>query len=197
LNLPDQSADCAVSLYAFRHFPNPAKAMQELFRVLKPGGQVIVAVGSAPKLFSVDGVRAAISAPIRMLAEKSGRRRTACGHLEAFAQLHLPDTYKDTVAPWTEHHHGFSDSIESLVTQAGFHLQSREWKGAKYKIDSIDEYWNLQATFSSVARKKISAASANDVIKLKNFFYDDCRKVQNAGGALVYEVGAAVIRAKK
>ncbi len=40
LSLPDESADCAVSLYAFRHFPNPEKAMQELLRVLKSGGLV-------------------------------------------------------------------------------------------------------------------------------------------------------------
>ncbi len=117
-------------------------------------------------------------------------------HLEGLVQLHLPESDKSTTASWTEHHHGFSGSLQSLPSQAGFHLQSTEWKGAKYEIDSIDEFWNLQATFSSVARKKIAAASASDVLKLKNIFYDDCRKVKNDGGALVYEVGAAIIVAK-
>ena len=50
LDFEDESFDAVLSLYALRHFPNPDKALQEMFRVLKPGGAVVVAVGSSPSL---------------------------------------------------------------------------------------------------------------------------------------------------
>ena len=90
LPFAEAAFDSVVSLYAWRHLPDPAAATREAFRVLRPGGTFVLAVGSGPALLSADGVRAAFAAPWRMLASKFGMELTACGHLDALVERHLP-----------------------------------------------------------------------------------------------------------
>src|SRR5262249_55210963 len=53
LQFAPDSFDVVLSLFALLHFPNPAVALKEMFRVLKPGGTLVVAVGSAPPWLSL------------------------------------------------------------------------------------------------------------------------------------------------
>ena len=46
LEFPDQSFDVVLSLYALFHFPEPLRALGEMYRVLRPGGHVVIGVGS-------------------------------------------------------------------------------------------------------------------------------------------------------
>ncbi len=197
LPFPDNFADGAVSLYAFRHFPQPDKAMRELYRVVKQGGRAVIAVGSAPALLSGTGVLAALSTPGRIAAEALGRRRTACCHLDTLVEEHLPKGDQDEIASWAKGHHGFSGSLKSLVREAGFTAISQDWRGKTFHETSIEEFWKLQSTFSSLARKRIAAASDKDVAHLKMRFEEDCQSVLKKNGVLVYEVGAAIITAQK
>lgn len=41
--LPAESFDRVLSLESISHFPNPAAALQEMWRVLKPGGRMVIA----------------------------------------------------------------------------------------------------------------------------------------------------------
>ena len=56
LTYEDCSFDAVLSLFALRHFPHPQVALNEMFRVLRPGRKWVIAVGSGPSLFSFDGV---------------------------------------------------------------------------------------------------------------------------------------------
>lgn len=51
LDLAGGSFEVVVSLFALLHFPNPLVALKEMFRVLRPGGRLVLAVGSGPPLF--------------------------------------------------------------------------------------------------------------------------------------------------
>lgn len=197
LNLADASVDVAVSLYAFRHFPNPDKAAREVFRVLRPGGRLIMAVGSGPALFSRGGVAAALAMLPRRLAKISGKELTACDFLDGLVEIHCAQSKERETADWTEHHREFSGSLAELAKNAGFEVHANEWRGKEFVVGSVDAFWELQMTFSSMARKRVAEATADELANLERDFRQQCEAVQHRGGRLIYRVGAAVVCAVK
>ena len=197
LDFEDESFDAVLSLYALRHFPNPDKALQEMFRVLKPGGAVVVAVGSSPSLFSKEGVIAAFRRIGSILRKSTGRELSACEFIDHLVEKHLPAREEKETTEWTEHHHGFSGSLKSLVEGAGFVNAKGFWKGQYSKVTSAEDFWLLQMTFSSLARKRIGQAAPEKVEALKQEFMSQCEAVLAKGGRLVYQTGGAVVAAAK
>ena len=55
LEFDDQTFEKVVSLFALLHFPNPTVALKEIFRVMRPGGKLVLAIGSSPPL-SISGL---------------------------------------------------------------------------------------------------------------------------------------------
>lgn len=197
LDFADHSFDTVVSLYAWRHLPDPAAATREAFRVLRPGGAFVLAVGSGAALISADGIRAVFAAPWRMLARQCGLELTACGHLDALIEKHLPRPKHAEVADWTAGHHSFSGSLADLLFGAGFKGIGSSWAGQSYSVDTPEDFWRLQATFSTIARKRIGDAAPEQVEKLKAEFREQCDTVQGRGGKLKYRVGASIFTAIK
>ena len=197
LQFEDNAFDNVLSLYALRHFPNPEKAVAEMHRVLKPGGNVVVAVGSRPELLSRGGVVAMsrrISSIIRRL---TGRELAACEFLDQLVNQHIPESATSETAHWTGHRHGFTGSVRDLLESAGFTDIDSTWRGQYSIIESPKEFWELQMTFSSLARKRIGQAEDSVVDGLKNEFISTCEGVLARKGRLVYQSGAAIISAVK
>jgi len=197
LAMEDCSVDAATSRYAWRHLPHPTKATAEIFRVLKPGGTFAVAVGSAPLLTSPAGIFSYVERAIGKIAEMRGRQLVACRQIESLVDLYLPRTEAMEEAAWTKAHHGFAGSLRSLVEGADFEVTQSRWLGRTYSFDSADEFWDLQTTFSSTARKRITNASPQLVNIIRDAFMDQCNAVVGRGGQLKYRVGAALIVAVK
>jgi len=57
LLLPDQSFDAVISLCAVLHFPAIATALSEMYRVLRPGGRLVVSFGDGRPLALGDRLR--------------------------------------------------------------------------------------------------------------------------------------------
>ena len=51
--LPNDSVDCIVLFHILEHLEEESRALQEFFRVLKPGGVLLLAVPAVPFLYSV------------------------------------------------------------------------------------------------------------------------------------------------
>ena len=197
LTFEDNSFDAALSLYALRHFPNPDRSVNEIFRVLKPGASIVAAVGSPPALLSTDGVKAAVRRLGSIWRKSTGRELSACEFIDSLVEKYIPETKDREVTEWVEHHHGFTGSIKSLVQVAGFKNIRTGWKGQYSIIDTAEDFWLLQMTYSSIARKRIQQADESDVARLKAEFYQTCEQVLQKKGRLVYQSGAAIISGVK
>jgi ubiquinone/menaquinone biosynthesis C-methylase UbiE len=193
----DNSFDAVISLYALHHFPNPTRALSEIFRVLKPGGKAVIAVGSSPSLFSIDGVRAGFRRFGSMWRVARGRELSACDFIDGLVEKYLPKGDERSVTQWVEHRHGFSGSVRDMLNTAGFENLASAWKGQYSTLDSADDFWLLQMTFSSMARKRIQQAEEEAVRRLKGEFYQQCEQVLQKNGRLVYQTGAAITSGRK
>ncbi len=197
LDLPDGRFDGYVSLYAFSHFPNPQKAVAEAFRILAPGGRVAVAIGSGPSLFSMAGMGRAIALVRRVIAERAGRELHASAHLDGLVRQHLRTTEETMIAAWSADRRDPIPRLMDLMRGAGFADVRSDWYGAEYTIGDIEEFWDLQTTLSTWSRKFMQRATTDELARLKQAFWDDCRKVQARGGRMMYRVGAGLVLARK
>jgi len=193
LTFDSDSFDAAISLYALRHFPNPDKSVNEVFRVLKPGASFVAAVGSPPALLTIDGGKAAVRRLASIWRKSTGRELSACEFIDSLVEKYIPERKDRDVTEWVEHHHGFTGSIKSLFQAAGFENIRTGWRGQYSIIESAEDFWLLQMTYSSIARKRIQDADATDVEKLKAEFYQRCEQVLQKKGRLVYQSGAAIV----
>ena len=70
LNYPDGSFDVVVAQYVITAVPNPEKALDELARVVRPGGEIIITT----RVGAEDGVRRTIEKTLMPVTSKLGFR---------------------------------------------------------------------------------------------------------------------------
>ena len=197
LAFPDNCFDAVFSLYALRHFPNPGRALAEMHRVLKPGGRLVVGIGSPPSLMSFSGINAAFRRLFSLARRAAGRELNACEFIDDLVGQYLPDSQELEIAQWTEGHHNFSGSLQAMVSTAGFSDIKNDWVGQYSIIESIEDFFLLQVTFSSLARKRLARADDASIEALRTEYNRRCTAVQKKGGRLVYQSGAALVSAIK
>lgn len=193
LALPDASFDCVLSLYALRHFPHPEAALAEMRRVLRPGGRLAVGVGSPPQLLSGAGVSAALRRVRELAAGALGRRDlVACGYLDHLVEKHVPAARADEEAGWTHEHH-VQSPVPVMVRDAGFTDVRVTWAGHDGVLATNEEFWEVQVTFSSLARKRLAHASPAALDALRREFDAGCDRARAAGARLRYPTGALIV----
>jgi len=195
LGFEDASFDAVVSLYALRHFPDPAQAIREMRRVCRPGGQVVVGVGSGAPLLSPDFVRR----QLERLADAAGsairpRPLEATGFLDRLVdeQLGTPDTALD--AAWTHGRTRFDSPVAALMREADFRAVRVSWAGQSARIASSDDFWRLQITLSTRARKRYAQSTPEQQRRLREAFDLRCAEHRARGGRMIYRSGALLTR---
>ena len=198
LGFDDRKFDVVLSLFALLHFPNPLAALKEIYRVIRPGGRLVLAVGSGTPIFSFTGCAHIIKQLPDFLKDFQGKRLTAPHFIESLIKQYIPETDNPDLSVLASNtHHNRSQKVTSLVKQAGFSIIRTDWYGAQEIIDTPEEFWEIQSVFSSIARKRFLTAKAEAITRLYDNFIEKSRKVQSRGGCLVYPFGAFFIVARR
>ena len=196
LEVDDASFDTVVSLFALRHFPNPDAALAQMHRALRPGGRLVVAVGDGAPWLSLAGVTEALRRIFDHILILRGRQLRACEFLDGLVRGSLPESSLEGPAG-SEHHGRGPLELAGRVRRAGFRVDHAGWLGNRAVIETAEEFWDLQAAFSSMARLRLRNATPQVVAELKNRFIATCHQVQARGGSLVYPTGALFVAARR
>ena len=87
----NEKFDTIVSLFALLHFPNPLNALKETYRVIKPGGTIVIGVGSGIPLFSLTGLVQLAKKLPSILQNKSGKQLVAPHFLDSLVKNNIAE----------------------------------------------------------------------------------------------------------
>ncbi len=197
LELADRSYDAVLSLFALTHFPDPLTALREMHRVLRPGGRLVIGVGGGPRLFSPAGLVACVRRAERELLERRGKQLTAPHFLDALTKTYLGDSQASEETAWASRRLARAAIVRRMVRDAGFRNLSCDWLEQRVFIRSAEEFWNIQATWSSIARKRLRDAPPEHIAALREEFDRICHQVLARNGRLVYPLAAFYVSARK
>jgi ubiquinone/menaquinone biosynthesis C-methylase UbiE len=193
LAFAEATFDVVVSLFAVLHLPSPLAALGEMRRVLRPGGRLVVAAGARAPLRPASVARELA----RRWRERAGRGLTAPRMLESLVAARLPAAH-DPAARWREHAraHGAA-ALRALVAEAGFESVEAGYESREATIPTAAEFWDVQRTFSSAARRRLDGADPAAVDRLRDEVIGRADRVLARGGRLVYPQGACFVRARR
>ncbi len=197
LEVGNQSLDVVLSLFALLHLPDPLAALREMFRTLRPGGRLVLAVGSGAPLLSWNGLVHRLCCLPDLLFTAQRRQLSAPGFLNDLVKKRLPQTDVAEESELAHHRAIRTRSVATLVRRAGFSVLGTYWEGHQTMVKTPEEFWEIQRTFSSIARKRIAGAAPEKVNLLREEFLQECREVQTRNGRLVYPFAAFFVVAAR
>ena len=64
-------------------------------------------------------------------------------------------------------------------------------------LETPADFWDIQRTFSSIARKRLNSATPDQVAKVRAKFEEVCQQVLSRGGRLTYPFAAFFVAARR
>lgn len=190
LEFPSQTFDNILSLFVMFHLPDPSAAAAEMYRVLRPGGQILIGVGSGPPLASWNGVRRAIQRTTIAIAARRGTVLEAPKFLRSLMREHGLATPTGKIPP------DRAIKVPDLLRRAGFDRVGSCWHGACVEL-TAEDFWAVQAVYGSAERIRLAELPSGKVANLKEEFIERANKVRACGGRLIYPFGAMFYSAQR
>ena len=196
LELPDQSFDVALSGFALTHVPRPELALREIYRVLRPGGRVGIALGSRPPSASAAQLRHALAEIGRRIEQLRGRRLTA-DLLDRIVERRLGATAEVPEGGPLATQLNRAPLLRRLVTGAGFASVETTWRNYQNEVPAAEEFWELHRTIRSDARKRLLVAPPGAEDEVRREFMDACRRTIERGGVMAFPISVVFVTARK
>jgi SAM-dependent methyltransferase len=147
VDLPDESADGVLCRWGYMLVPDPSVAFAETRRVLRPGGNLSLAVwGTADE---------------NPWAAAIGRALVASGQMER------PDP--DAPGPFRLADQG---RVRDLVEAAGLELVVQEDVPLAWRYTSFEEYWDVTRDLSRTLAAALEPMSATDAADVRKYVRD-------------------------
>jgi SAM-dependent methyltransferase len=195
LGVPDRSFDRVVSLFALLHLPDPLGGLREMLRVLRPGGTLVLGVGSSAPVLAPRSWPHLASRVLDRVRVAAGRRLEAPGFLNSLVEKHCPPRDEPEESALASAGLNRTGRIPPLVRAAGFEGVSSQWEGHVGYLDSAEDFWNMQRVYSSFARKRLESPEGRDAVREE--FFRRAEAVLGKGGRLAYPYGAVLVSGRR
>jgi ubiquinone/menaquinone biosynthesis C-methylase UbiE len=197
LTFDDASFDLVMSAFALTHVPHPEQALREMVRVLRPGGRLVIAVGSRPPFLSTDLLVHGAREVRRRLQQGMGRRLTADLLDRIVVEECGPAPHDLPRGSALSRSLDRAPLLVRLVRQAGLVDVRQSWRNNQNQVDAADEYWELHRTIRSDSRKRLLDAEPAVVSRVRERFMATCRRTLARGGVLAFPISAVFVTARK
>jgi SAM-dependent methyltransferase len=188
LDLPDRRFDAVISLCAVLHFPGIATSLGEMYRVLKPGGRLVVSYGRVQPIsfwpltlhYAIRGFE-----ELRRIVEP---RLNAPGDFLKLASRFPGVRSEHMLTTWSTRRP--AEKLCSALDSAGFEKVRTSWLGHKVFFDSAREFVEAQVAIATLLRKKLQSLPAERSAQLHDLLLKSAKNVREKGGKLNYPYGA-------
>lgn len=197
LTFDDASFDVVLSAFALTHVPHPDAALRECLRVLRPGGRLVVALGSRPALLSLDTLTHGARELRRRLEARRGRRLSADLLDRIIIERYGPAPSDIPRGSALATQLNRSELLVRLVEQAGFVDVRRSWRNYQNEIETPEEFWNIHRTIRSDARKRLLSAPQEMLDDVRAHFLQTCHLTLARGGIMTFPISAVFVSARK
>ena len=196
LELEANRFDVVLSAFALTHVPRPELAMREIFRVLRPGGRVGIALGSRPPSPSGAQLRHAVGEVGRRVAQLRGRRLTA-DLLDRIVDRRVGRSVEVPEGAPLATQLNRVPLLQGLVRDAGFEAMETSWRNYQNEVESPEEFWDIHRTIRSDSRKRLLVAPPGVEQQVREEFMAECRRTLSRGGVMTFPISVVFVTARK
>ena len=195
LNFPSRRFDCVLSLNAVLHFPNIDRAIEEMMRVLKPGGRLAISFGSGRPLSGTDLAAYALTHGARVASSLWTPELRAPQDLQRHTKTAFPMPIEEIHTEWSRH--GPERYLANTLRRAGFRDIRHHWLGNEVAFHSAEEFWAAQAAIVTEVRKRLANEPSETVELFRQKYIARAKQVLDKGGKLSYSFGAVFFSAHR
>ena len=195
LEFTDNEFDSVISMRTMHHIPNVDKALNEIMRVLKPGGGFSISIGSRIPPWRHGRLKSYATAITRELKSKINSDLIAPNFITRLSSKLLHEIPEPVHTSWGGHEP--EKTLLKHIKKAGFLIENTQWLYNIVPITSVDEFWKYQLAVVTEVRKRYQSANPGLQKIFKNEFYRQSKRALENNKQLYYCASLFAIGGRK